>query len=207
MQHTVLLVNIIVALATGFLAIATFLVARATKQAAEATEKTIEAQYKPWVVMYLKPNWQGGSVIDLIIENVGFGPAYDISFSLPEYFPHKAWGIVPNKAESPKNWEDGPLRHGMSYLAPGGKWKTMWGQYGGLLAALGNTPVEVAVHFKTAKGKIETSRCILDISDFAEYAQDNFEDKVSRVLKSQDEKFKEISASLKKIANSLERKG
>jgi hypothetical protein len=199
LEKIALLVNIAVAIVTGGLAFSTFLVARATKRAAEATEKTIEAQYKPWVVMYAKPNWQGNT-IDIVVKNVGYGPAYDISFNLPEYFPCNARGPAADGAPKPANWEGGPLRNGMSYLAAGEMWRTYWGQYGGLLAGLDNKPLEVVVTFKTAKGVIERSTCVLDVRDLEEYGIANFEQKTVQALKEQNE-------SLKLIANRLSHHG
>lgn len=201
-QDAVLVVNIIVAITTGVLAIATFGVAYATKRAAEATEKTIEAQYKPWVIMYVKPNWQG-SMIDLLVENSGFGPAYDISFNLPDYFPYYAEGIDPETADMPANWVGGPLRNGMSYLAPGQQWRSYWGQYGALLKGLENKPVEVEISFSTAKGTKEISRCALDIRDLTESATDNFEKQTVNALKDQAKKTGEISRALQSISRDI----
>jgi hypothetical protein len=53
------------------------------------------------------------------VKNVGNGPAYDIIFALPDFFPYRAVGIEKNSAAMPKNWEGGPLRNGMSYLGSG----------------------------------------------------------------------------------------
>ena len=199
LSEITLLVNIIVALTTGILAFATFMVARATKRAAEATEKTVEAQYKPWVVMYIKPNWQGGSVIDLVVKNVGFGPAYDICFTLPDYFPHNAFGISPDGAPIAKNWEGGVLRDGINYLAPGGSWKTMWGQYGGLFNSLKGEPVEITVCFKTANGTVEKSRCVLDMRDLLEQTQDSFEHSTIKVLEKQAKALEKIEAKFRSL--------
>lgn len=205
LSNAVLIVNIIVAVVTGVLAIATFMVARATKHAAEATEKTIEAQYKPWVVMYMKPNWQG-NIIDLIVKNVGYGPAYDISFELPEYFPYRADGISPDDSKKPENWVGGPLRNGMSYLAPGESWRTFWGQYGGLLNGLDNKPLSIIINFKTAKGIYEKSHCILDVRDLSEHTLDNFEDKTVRALKEIAQHSNKNTRSLQEIARSLQKR-
>ena len=201
-QDALLWLNGIVALTTGILAIATFRVASATKRAAEATEKTIEAQYKPWVVMYVKPNWQG-AMVDLYVENSGYGPAYDISFNLPEYFPYKAYGTDPDKAVYPENWVGGPLRNGLSYLAPGQKWHTHWGQYGGLLKGLDHKPVEIEIAFRTAKGVYEKSFCILDIRDFSGLSVSNFKLQVARALKDQAKESGEISKALQSIARDI----
>lgn len=201
-EEKVLLVNAAVVAATGILAISTLLAARATKRAAEATEKTIAAQYMPWVVMYAKPNWQG-NIIDIVVKNVGYGPAYDISFSLPEYFPCNAHGPSAEGALKPANWEGGPLRNGMSYLAAGETWRTSWGQYGGLLAGLENKPLEVVVTFKTAKGTTEQSKCVLDVRDLEEYATANFKQKAINALIVQNKKLNDINTSLELIANKL----
>ena len=199
LSEIAVIVNIIVAIVTFGLVIATFMVARATKRAAEATEKTIEAQYKPWVVMYLKPNWQG-NMVDLVVKNVGYGPAYDIKFALPDFFPYRAVGIEKNSAAMPKNWKGGVLRNGMSYLAAGESWTTFWGQYGGLVKGLDNKSLEICITFKTAKGAIEKSRCILDVRDYAEFDLGNFEGSVVKELKKQTDNTKSIAQSLHSIS-------
>ena len=198
-----IIVNIIVAIVTFGLVIATFMVARATKLAAEATEKTIEAQYKPWVVMYIKPNWLG-RYVDLYVKNVGYGPAYDISFGLPEYFPNPMEWVDPKKSDGmPKNWEDGPIRNGMSFLAAGSYWRAMWGDYADLMKGLEGKPLEVIIKFKTAKGTYESSRCVLDIRDFEGFETTNFEGQTILQFEKQTKSLERLASTIEKIEAKL----
>ena len=203
LSQWVLIVNIIVAVATFGLVIATVMMTYATKRAAEATEKIVEAQYKPWVVMYIKPNWQG-CYVDIYVKNVGHGPAYDISFGLPDYFPNPMASLQVKPDEMPENLDGTPLRNGMSFLAAGEYWKTMWGDYADLLKGLDGKPLEINIRFKTAKGIFENSRCVLDIRDFAFFGTDNFEGETVSLLRKQADSLAKLATSFASIANKIQ---
>lgn len=81
-------------------------------------------------------------MVNLIIENIGRGPAHSISFKLSRPLPQKAFGIgVPIRP--PEQMSSGPIPDGLPFLAPGQRITITWGQYGGLQSYIGDTPIQI----------------------------------------------------------------
>ena len=76
MTDWALIANVLMTGATCFMAYATWLMARATK-------KTLEAQWKPYITVYPRLREDDSQVLQLIIENIGSAPAYNVKFKTP----------------------------------------------------------------------------------------------------------------------------
>ena len=124
----------------------------------------------PEVIIYADSDKKRPSIINLIIKNIGKGPASNISFHPNRQLPHQAFGIeIPD--ELPQKMSDGPVVVGAPYLAPGQELIITWGQYGGLKKYLSSSGIEVIVKYKRTKSIRPfaarlSSTCILDISQF-----------------------------------------
>lgn len=59
-----------------------------------------------------------------------------------------AWGLTVKDSKDAETMTKGPLVDGIPGLAPGEKRRISWGQYGGLLKALGDEPVHITSFFK-----------------------------------------------------------
>ena len=152
-------VGICSAAITAFMAFATW-------QMAKAAQKTLEAQNKPYVIVYAKQREDSPSVVQIIIENIGTAPAYDIKFSIPKNFALRAWGIS-NPTNNPTPLDSGPWIEGINQLAPKQKIVFYWGQYGGIKARLNGHVAKINVFFKNTLGKNQQkTENILDINDF-----------------------------------------
>lgn len=149
----------------GGTAITAFM-AFATWRMASVAQKTLEAQNKPYVIVYAKQRDDAPSVVQIIIENVGTSPAYDIKFSIPQNFALRAWGID-KPTNTPALLDSGPWIEGIKQLVPKQKITFYWGQYGGIKSLLSGNIAKISVNFKNAAGKDEPkTENFLDIKDF-----------------------------------------
>lgn len=99
----------------------------------------------PHVIVYTALSPKIPTVILVVIENIGRGPAKNVRFSLGGPVPWKAWGIEEAQAFQPM--DRGPLITGIPFLAPGARREFTWGQFGGLHAAIGDGAVKVTATY------------------------------------------------------------
>jgi len=83
-----------------------------------------------------------------VIKNIGSGPARDITFQCSQPLPQSAWGLTIEDAKDAELMSAGPLIDGISGLAPGEERRIDWGQYGGLIKALGSESVLITSNYK-----------------------------------------------------------
>lgn len=124
----------------------------------------------PEVIVYADGDRKRPSVINLIIKNIGKGPAMDVAFHPSKPLPSEAWGIeIPD--DIPAQMHNGPIVVGVPYLAPGQELIITWGQYGGLKKYLASSNIEITAEYKRTKSLRPFSTSIksiskLDISQF-----------------------------------------
>lgn len=115
---------------------------------------------QPQVVAYYQPSARTQSIIELIIENVGTGNAYGITFSNP--IPISWFGI-----EAPEGEGRYIPTSGVPSLAPGQRLIFFGGQYGGLLKVLGTDglPLDISYKFRPPLWRQinATDHCILSV--------------------------------------------
>lgn len=96
----------------------------------------------PTVIVYAKPDLQRQSIINLIVENIGRGPAHGVFFKSSRPLPKNAFSI-PIPDQMPDQMQSGPISSGIPFLAPGQRLSISWGQYGGLYKYLGDEPIRI----------------------------------------------------------------
>jgi len=112
----------------------------------------LRTQVDPEVIVYVKHDEMRPSLLMIVIENVGHGSAYNVRFSTDRTVPQKAWGVEkPAKNEAVAPMSRGPLATGIPLLAPGERRVLNWGQYGGLIEAVGHTPIRVTAQFESKR--------------------------------------------------------
>lgn len=115
---------------------------------------------QPQVVAYYQPSERQQSIIELVIENIGTGNAYDISFS--KAIPIGWYGI-----ESTSERGNYIPTSGIPSLAPGQRLVFHGGQYGGLTKELGPTGIFLEIKYKFNpplwRSKRTKDTCILSI--------------------------------------------
>ena len=127
--------------ATVILALITYFYVRLTKQ-------LLDAQTDPYVVVSTIHDSNRLTIIQLVIKNIGSGLARDIKFHCSRPIPTRAWGITIDDAKDAATMEAGPLIEGIPGLAPGEERRIDWGQYGGLIKAIGTEPIYITASFK-----------------------------------------------------------
>ncbi|WP_291439120.1 hypothetical protein [Desulfovibrio sp.] len=194
MSEWVNIVNLLMTVATCVMAWATWLMAKVTK-------KTLEAQWKPYISVYAQTRPDTPNALQIVIENIGSAPAYNIKFKKSSNLLYNAWGITPNDNRKGLEITKGPLITGIPYLPPKGKRVIHWGQYGGILSSLEGEPAEVTAIFCDSHGNQEPpAKSILDIKDFENTAAiDSLELRQVRALE-------KIPKQLDKICSTLGKK-
>lgn len=116
-------------------------------------------QSKPHILVHYRPNPGVQSIIDLVVENIGTGMAWDVIFSKP--LPARCFGIEKSDGSGVE-----VLGDGLPAIAVGQKYVFDGGQYGGLSEKLGTQlEIEVSYKYKNPLG-ISRSRketCVLSV--------------------------------------------
>lgn len=142
----------------------------------------------PQIFVYATPDHERPSVINLIIENTGRSPAWEVRFQSSKPVPKEAFGI--EDARHPEPMDRGPLINGIPCLGPGSKRILTWGQFDGLRKGIGEGYLDItaiyssypALAFKPRRHKT-VSR--LDIMSFecSEASDHNWDKKIAKELK------------------------
>ncbi|MGY3910004.1 hypothetical protein ACW5XW_01170 [Aeromonas piscicola] len=161
----------------------------------------------PEVIIYADTDKGRPSFIILIIENIGKGPAENITFDTSRPLPKQAFGIEEPK-NMPETMESGPIVNGVPFLAPSQKMIITWGQYGGLKKYIGGDSIFVKAKYKRANSKLpfnkSTSSSQLFIEAFAttDISDSNWDKKISEELVKTNKQLQNIEQSIKNIGSS-----
>ncbi|MBU1059064.1 MAG: hypothetical protein KJ804_12195 [Proteobacteria bacterium] len=151
--------NEITAVATLLLAILTFIYVRLTRS-------ILATHSDPCVVLTVVHDPEHATILQLVARNVGAGLAYDIRFEFSHSLPEKAFGLTVADAKNAKKMTTGPLINGIPALGPGESRKIDWGQYGGLMAAIGDSDIIATCRFKKNNKEMPPTKCPLDVKSF-----------------------------------------
>lgn len=97
---------------SAVVAIATIVYAILTWKLVSETTKMREAQTEPKVSVTIHPREEWINFIDMVIQNIGLGPAYDIKFKINPDFEYAKGRFLS---------ELGFMKNGLRYLAPNQK--------------------------------------------------------------------------------------
>lgn len=150
----------VTAFATLVLAILTFVYVSLTR-------KILSTQSDPCVVLTVVHDEDRSTILQLVAKNVGTGLAHDVRFEFSHPIPAKAFGLTADKAKKAEDMTDGPLITGIPALGPGESRKIDWGQFGGLVAAIGDTKIVATCRFKKNGKEMPPTKCPLDIESFS----------------------------------------
>jgi predicted nuclease of predicted toxin-antitoxin system len=142
----------------------------------------------PEIVVYAQIDERRPSIINLVIENIGNSPAWNVSFSSSEPVPYRAFGI--DKLSDSEIMSNGPLINGIPCFGPRAKRVLTWGQFGGIRDKLGKECLDIeAIYFsKPALSffrKKHKSISRLDIKSFecSDVSDHNWNKKIAEELK------------------------
>lgn len=161
-------------------------------------------QTDPEVIVFATGDEVEESLIWLVVQNIGKGLATDIRFRWRGARPSTAFGLTSQDAQPPNEFI-GPLIKGIASLGPGSRRVFVWGQYGGIAAALrehGGT-LQVECQYFGGRPHLRNIRrphrreFVIDIGSFDEtIARDSAERKISRSLERIEKKFDAVIRAL-----------
>jgi hypothetical protein len=99
---------------SAFVALATIVYAILTWKLVSETRKMREAQTEPKISTTIQPSEEWINFIDMIIQNIGLGPAYNIHFKISPDFEYEKGKFLS---------ELGFVKSGLKYLAPNQKFQ------------------------------------------------------------------------------------
>ncbi|MHB8087094.1 MAG: hypothetical protein ACYDH2_02480 [Anaerolineaceae bacterium] len=156
------------------------------------TFRLVRSQNEPNVVVYVKNDESRTTILQIVIENIGRNIANDIKFETSRPIPARAWGISVDQAPPAETMIDGPLIKGIPALGPGDSRKISWGQYGGLMKALGDEPLIITFKYKDGTRQMPIRSVELECASFTN--TDAIDSETVRIIK-----------ELKRIADLIER--
>ncbi len=118
--------------------------------------------------MHVKPDETRPTTQQIVVENIGRGLAGDIRFQASRPIPSRAWGVTVEDAVAAEEMSDGPLIHGIGALGPGDSRKITWGQYGGLMKALGNQEIVLTYGYTDGRRAMPGSTAVLEYRSFTD---------------------------------------
>lgn len=158
----------------------------------------------PEVIVYVDTDKKRPSFIILIIENIGKGPAENITFETSRPLPEKAFSIE-DPSNMPETMKSGPIVEGVPFLAPGQKMIITWGQYGGLKKAINGDNIVVTAKYKRANSKrwfnkaSSSSQLFVEAFSTTDISDSNWDKKISETLVKTNKQLQNIDNTIKKI--------
>lgn len=194
-------------MATLGMAAATWRMAVATKRMAQATQDTLESLSKPNVIVYVIQRVDAPTMLQIIIENNGTAPAYDITFTIPDYFPTAMHITDRTDNRLPNMGKEELLRAGIKYLAPGARRILNWGMYLDLKNSIGDTQFDIKAFFgrKHNDSEMASTISIITLHDFFNApTHDSPEVRQAKSLKVLADKVTSIDTRHNKYVNHME---
>ena len=164
------------------------------------------ASNAPNVIVYANDDRRRPTLIELVIENIGHGPAKNVIFFPARDLPKNAWGF--DDAKMPQKMDEGLIVTGISYLAPGARRVINWGQYGGLKRWFEDSTVDIKVCFERCDaipfGKRRmTTLSTVEVSSFAstDASDSNWDKKIAKELEELNTHMQKLVALISDLSN------
>ena len=157
------------------------------------TARLVQSQSEPKVIVYVRHDADRPSLLILVVENIGRDIARSITFKPSRLIPAEGFGIAGPNGEA-KTMTKGPFVEGIPLLSPGDSRVITWGQYGGLAAAIGPTPIELEYTYKHGRRTL-TGAATLEVTSFANT------DASTRPAVASTRALQEIATAVKQIAS------
>lgn len=173
------------ALFAGIVTLATVAYVLLTRELALETRAMRRAGSEPRIAIYPEPSPRAGTVLDLVIENIGAGSAYDVRFELPE-----TWVINPQSGRTLNDYH--LMRRGIGYLAPRQR-ITFMVAIGPELAKQVARSFPVVTRYRSLAGEATEERFVVEFDPLLDLARVSGND------------GQKAAAALEKIATTLDR--
>lgn len=137
----------------GVVALATVIYAYLAWRLLVETRRAREAQTEPHVVIFIKDGPAGIHFLDLIVQNIGRGPAYDVQFEIRRDF--KIDGTQPLSTVN-------IFKNGLHFLPPGLDHRFFLTSILGVLDRLQEETIEIVARYRNQHGDARQETFILD---------------------------------------------
>lgn len=142
---------------SAVVAIATIVYAILTWRLVSETRKMREVQTEPKIAVIVQPREEWIGLIDMIIQNIGLGPAYDIKFEIKTNY---------EKYDGRCLSEYGFIRNGLKYFGPNQKLQFFLTSLTEKFEEKIKNSFEIKVTYKNYVGKIYEDIYVIDFSQF-----------------------------------------
>lgn len=129
------------------------------------TYRLVASQGEPRVVAYVMSDPDRQTILMIRIQNIGRDVATDVSFKASRAIPSNAFGLSTVSAEDAEVMKEGPLIDGIGALGPGDSRDITWGQYGGLMKAVGKEPIELEIAYRHGRRRL-SGQARLEIASY-----------------------------------------
>lgn len=140
---------------SAVVAIATIVYAILTWRLVSETRKMREAQTEPKISVTIQPREEWISLIDMVIQNIGLGPAYNIKFEIKPDFEYAKGNFLS---------ELGFIKSGLRYLAPNQKLQFFLTSMIENFEEKTKKPFEIKVTYQNSMGKKYEDAYVIDFS-------------------------------------------
>lgn len=147
---------------SSVVAIATLVYAILTWKLVSETRKMREAQTEPNISISLQPREEWINLIDLVVQNIGSGPAYNIGFKVNPDFEYTKGEFLS---------EIGFMKKGLYYLAPNQKWQFFLTSIVKNFEEKTKKLFEIKVTYQNSAGKSYEDTYLMDFSLFIGLSQ------------------------------------
>lgn len=173
---------------TFFVALSTVGYAILTRRLTFETIKMRKAQTDPKVVIYLKQNSASNSFLDVVIENIGTGQAYDIKVTVINELQIKDNnGVMLSSL--------GFVKHGVSQLAPSQSIKAWYFSFLGIYEEVIDKEIELEITYRNESKERLSEKVYINLNQYEQITTIG-EDPVKKISKDIDS----IKKSLEKIS-------
>jgi hypothetical protein len=106
---------------TGVVAVATVVYAILTSKLVKETRDLREAQTEPRIEVFFRPRDEWMALLDIVVKNIGAGPAYDLRFSIQPLARDETSEHLLQRLNGINS-----IRTGIAYLGPGQEFSSYW---------------------------------------------------------------------------------
>jgi hypothetical protein len=145
---------------TGVVALATAVYAVLTAKLVRETRNLREAQTEPRVEVFFRPRDEWISLIDIVVKNIGAGPAYDLRFESSAVVLNEASDALLKRLS-----EVNSIHSGIAYLGPGQEFSSYWTNMTEQFEKKIEARLVVKSSFRSATGHSYSRQHVIDLSE------------------------------------------
>lgn len=146
----------LIAIFSFILAIITLIYVILTRKLVLENKKTREVLNAPKVITVIEPSPERASLVEMVLKNIGFGPAFNIVIKVePDLFCYSGKKLLS---------EHSFVKRGISYLAPGDKFRHFLNEASDMKKEEIETIYKGSLTYKDVYGKVYNSNFVIDFS-------------------------------------------